>query len=191
MEANNEPSFAHVMACEPMYCPDPAELPVPSVATEEAESEHSVLPVPVSDSEYEHTTCSVFTNMSVTPFISPLSVSESNDKLSPCSVSQSVSTVELSVSSTSIKNSGHVSFACVSIKSSVCPVLIKKSVIESFVCPDPINESEGELSTCPVPINGFDFERPDSPLSSNVFEVSVSPITINEPVICPLSPAMI
>ncbi len=98
--------------------------------------------------------------MSVTPSISPLSVSESNDKLSPCSVSPSVSTVELSVSSTSIKNSGHVSFACVSIKSSVCPVLIKKSVIESFVCPVPINESEGELSTCPVPINGFDFERP-------------------------------
>ncbi len=76
--------------------------------------------------------------MSVTPSISPLPVSESNDKLLPCSVSPSVSTAELSVSSVFVKKSGHVSFACVSdTKSSVCPVLVKKSVVESFVCAVP------------------------------------------------------
>ncbi len=74
---------------------------------------------------------------------------------------------------------------------SVCPVLVKKSVVESFVCPVPTNESMGELSTCPVSINGFDFEWSDGPLSSNVFEVSFCSIAINEHVICPLSPVMI
>ncbi len=63
--------------------------------------------------------------MSVTPSISPTPVSESNDRLSPCSVS-----------SISVKKLGHVSFACVfDTKSSVVPVLVHESLCELSVSP--------------------------------------------------------
>ncbi len=93
-----------------------------------------------------------------------------------------MSTVELSVSSVSVKKSGHVSFACVSdTKSSVCPVLVKKSV-ESFVCPVPTNKSEGELSTCRVPINGFDLEQS---VCTNVAVESVTELSASSSVNAP------
>ncbi len=74
MEATYEPLPCSEPAMEANY--EPAEetalrLSALSVTAEEAVSEHSVSPVPVSESKYGLSTCSVFTNMSVTPSISP------------------------------------------------------------------------------------------------------------------------
>ncbi len=198
---------------ELLSCPESAEeaayeLPALSVTTEEvigelldcsdaairAVQELSSLHVTAMKTVNELPVCPI------NPVTSPVNtcersvclIHETNGELSTCSVFQQVfdfpvyqepvnsAKLELSVLPVSIDD--------FTMELSACLVSSNMPDYDPSVLSVSVWELNYELSARSVSPNRSNVESSVCPISSNVFEVSVSPIAIHEPVICPLSP---
>ncbi len=198
---------------ELLSCPESAEeaayeLPAPSVTTEEvigelldcsdaairAVQELSSLHVTAMKTVNELPVCPI--NLVTSPVNtcerSVCLIHETNGELSTCSVFQQVfdfpvyqepvnsAKLELSVLPVSIDD--------FTMELSACLVSSNVPDYDPSVLSVSVWEPNYELSARSVSPNRSNVESSVCPISSNVFEVSVSPIAIHEPVICPLSP---